>query len=125
MKLSEVVKNYRIDHGMSQRQFSAACNMSAGYISMLEEGVNPRTKEPLVPSIVTMRKLASAMGMRLDDLMSMVDGDMVISLGEEENAPTSKNDSERKEFIMLFASLNSENRRRILDLMQVLASSQK
>lgn len=83
MNLSEIVKKYRTEHDLSQRQFSAMCNMSTGYISMLEEGVNPRTKEPLVPSLVTLRKIAIAMGMNLDDLMSMIDGDSLVSINSQ------------------------------------------
>lgn len=79
MTLGNIIKKYRIDHQLSQRQFALQCRVSNGYISMLEEGRNPKTKEPIVPSIATMQKLATAMGMSLNDLMAET-SDMKVSL---------------------------------------------
>lgn len=123
MTLSQIVKDFRTEHGLSQRQFSAMCNMSAGYVSMLEEGVNPRTKEPLVPSLVTMKKIAVAMGISLDELMGMMDGNELVSLNEKDE-PAPKDEPERDEFARLFMTLTAENRKTILDLMKALVISQ-
>lgn len=123
MTLSQIVKDFRTEHGLSQRQFSAMCNMSTGYVSMLEEGVNPRTKEPLVPSLVTMKKISVAMGITLDELMGMMDGDELVSLNEKDE-PALKSEPERELFAKLFMTLTPENRKRILDLMQVLVEGQ-
>ena len=46
MTLGELIQEYRKEHGMSQRQFAIACQLSNGYISMLERGENPKTKTP-------------------------------------------------------------------------------
>lgn len=123
MTLSQIVKQFRTERGLSQRQFSAMCNMSTGYVSMLEEGVNPRTKEPLVPSLVTMRKIAIAMGMSLDELMSMVDGDALVSLSGKD-APAQQ-DERTSEVIQLFGALDQEHQETLLHVLRGLLADQK
>jgi transcriptional regulator with XRE-family HTH domain len=81
MTLGNIIKQYRENNKMSQRQFAIACDVSNGYISMLEEGRNPKTNEPIVPSLVTLRKLARAMHMSVDELMIAAD-EMEISLAD-------------------------------------------
>ena len=78
MKLSQFIINYRKDHGLSQRQFAKACDLSNAYISMLEKELNPKTKEPVQPSIPALRKLAIGMGITISDLLSSID-DILIS----------------------------------------------
>lgn len=122
MKLSKLVKQYREEHSLSQRQFSAMCGMSTGYVSMLEEGVNPRTKEPLVPSLVTMRKLSAAMGIGLDELLGMIDGDMLVSLSSKDPTLTPQEERE-KEFLTLFQRLSEEEQLLLLRQMRGLLTS--
>ncbi len=69
MKIGEKVKRYREEHDLSQRQFATLCNVSNGYISMLEEGKNPRTNEPITPTLSTIEKIAKAMGMSALELI--------------------------------------------------------
>ena len=73
MKLGEVVKQYRIKNDLSQRQFAKMCGISNGYISMLEEGKNPKTGEAIVPSLAMFKKLSSAMGITVNELMLQSD----------------------------------------------------
>lgn len=73
MKLGEMIKAYRHEHKISQRQFALRCNVSNGYISMLENGKNPKTDEPIVPSITILKSIASAMSMSLNDLLTDAD----------------------------------------------------
>lgn len=40
MELGEIIKQYRVEHGLSQRQFSKMCGVSNTYISFLENGRN-------------------------------------------------------------------------------------
>ena len=37
MTLSDLVQEYRREHGLSQRQFASICGLSNGYISMLSQ----------------------------------------------------------------------------------------
>ena len=73
MDIGRLIKEYREENGLSQRQFAQKCGVSNGYISMLEEGKNPKTNEPILPTLATMRKISSAMGCSLNDLMSSVE----------------------------------------------------
>ncbi|MBQ8497796.1 MAG: helix-turn-helix domain-containing protein [Clostridia bacterium] len=90
MKLGEYIKNYRLSKNLSQRQFATQCGISNGYISMLEEGRNPRTNEPLIPSLPMLKKIASGIGISIHDLISAVD-DMPISFNEEIDLPQNNN----------------------------------
>lgn len=79
MRLRDLIKNYRDTHDLSQRQFANQCNLSNGYISILEKGVNPRTGKPVTPTIPQLKKLADGMAMTLNELFDQVD-DMPVSL---------------------------------------------
>lgn len=79
MKLRDLIKNYRDAHDLSQRQFANQCNLSNGYISILEKGVNPKTGKPVTPTIPQLKKLADGMAMTLNELFEKVD-DMPVSL---------------------------------------------
>lgn len=73
MTLGEFVTNYRKEHGLSQRQFATKCGVSNGYVSMIEKNLNPKTQLPLIPSIPALTKIASGMGLTLNDLFRLVD----------------------------------------------------
>ena len=58
---------------------------------MLEEGKNPKTKEPIVPSMTTMKKIATAMGLTLNELMDAIDDMNISMLPATENIKENKN----------------------------------
>lgn len=86
MKLGEYIKQYRTDHGLSQRQFASMCGLSYGYISMLEKGVNTSTGTPIVPTLQTMRSLAAAMGTTIHKIAMDVD-DLYLDIAGEDKQP--------------------------------------
>ncbi len=49
---------------------------------MLEKGVNPKTNEPIMPSIVALKAISSAMNISLNDLLIQAD-DMPVNLSLE------------------------------------------
>lgn len=73
MTLGEYIIEYRQAHGLSQRQFAKQCDLTNGYINMIEAGINPKTKQPIVPSIASYKKIAQATGKSLHDLLSVID----------------------------------------------------
>lgn len=88
MTIGEIVKQYRDEHGLSQRQFAERCgDITNGYISMIEQGKNPSTGKPIVPSIDKVASLARAMGMTIHQLFDMAD-DSPVSTGASDNLPT-------------------------------------
>lgn len=95
MTFSELLIKHRSDHSLSQRKFAELCGLSNGYISMLENNLNPSTGKPVIPTLPALNKIARGMGISLDDLLSMVDDNAVISLrrdpAPEENYPLPDN----------------------------------
>lgn len=49
MRLEERIKQLRINRNMTMQQLADLSNLTKGYISMLEKGLNPSTKKPIVP----------------------------------------------------------------------------
>lgn len=86
MTLGEYLKQYRDFHDLSQRQFAALCGVSNGYISMLEKGENPKTGEPITPTMQSVVSIARGMGMTMQELLSEVD-DLYLDLTENEKQP--------------------------------------
>ena len=61
-KLGKNLKKIRTEKGISQGDISRTLNMDRGYISSVENGRRN-------PTIVTLEKLASALGVGVDDLI--------------------------------------------------------
>lgn len=80
MKLGKLVQEYREFCGLSQRQFATLCNLSNGYISLLEEGVNPKTKLPITPTFASLEKIAKAMKVDPYDLQMIHQYDIYIDI---------------------------------------------
>lgn len=88
MTLGEIILQYRTEHGMSQRQFADLCKgVSNGYISMVEQGRNPSTGKPVVPSIEKLKLFADAMQMSLHDLLEQAD-DMPVDVSGDRPLPS-------------------------------------
>ena len=80
MLLGEIIANYRKENNLSQRKFAERCKgISNGYISMIENNRNPKTDEPIVPSLGKLKIIAEAMEMSLEDLLNSAD-DMPVEL---------------------------------------------
>lgn len=72
MELRDVLKAYRAENGLSQREFAKKCGLSNTHISNLEAGVNPQTGKKTVSDIGTYQKISAAMGMTLRDLFNII-----------------------------------------------------
>jgi len=110
MTLSELIINYRTEHGLSQRQFGIKCGVSNGYISMLERNVNPSTGDPAMPSLTMLQKIARGMDTTVDDLFDKID-DMPVTLNR---APSHSFDLE--------AYIDTLTDAQLLDLLQRLTA---
>lgn len=80
MTLGDLIKEYRSDHKLSMDEFAQRSGLSKAYVSILERNVNPSTGKPAVPSLETIKGVSSAMGIDVNDLVSALDGDQIISL---------------------------------------------
>mgnify|MGYP003308391292 CR=1 FL=1 len=83
MNLGEYIKEYRQEHGVSQRGFAAISGLTNGYISMLENNKHPKTGEPIAPTLETYKKVAVATGLSFDDLIAMIDDNIVLNARPE------------------------------------------
>lgn len=74
MTVGEIIKKYREENKISQRQFAVRCGISNGYISMLENGINPTTGEAPMPSLSALNNIARGMNTSLQNLLTLADG---------------------------------------------------
>lgn len=131
MDLKEYLRAYRASHGLSQRQFANACGLSNGYISMIERGYNPKTKEQIICSLPTLQKLAAGMHISLNQLLTEID-DMPVDLvgeGHTTNRPAPKSESRPTnpidiELTELVTGLPQEKKMEALHYLRYLASNQ-
>ena len=120
MKLGDLIREYRGQNDLSQRQFAIQCGLSNGYISMLERGENPKTHKPVTPTLQQIKKLADGMRMTTTELMGVVD-DMPVDLSTDKEEPNRKtvelNDN--------YFNLTPENRALIDEMIVKLIRSQE
>lgn len=121
MTLGEIVKAYRLEHGMSQRQFASRSGLSNSYVSMLEQNMNSKNGQPIIPSLVAIKKVADAMCISVDSLLYQL-GETEIDLTEEPTAQIG--DELDKEIIKLLRELPVETKESLLDLMRKVAKNE-
>ena len=77
MLLGEYISDYRKENNLSMKELADKCNLSKGYISMLENNFKPtNTGKNITPSITVIKKLADGMNTDFDLLLSMINGDV-------------------------------------------------
>ena len=69
MKIGEVIKQYREERNLSQREFALRCDLSNAQISWLEIGIGSNGK-PVKPTFDTVRKVAKGMGISAEQLIT-------------------------------------------------------
>ena len=84
MTIGEIIKNYRTANDLSMDNFGKLASLSKAYISILERGSNPRNNKPVIPSIDTLRAIAQAMNMDLNELINLLDDNQKNKLSENE-----------------------------------------
>lgn len=80
MTLGDILKEYRDSHDISMDEFSKRSNLSKGYISMLENNINPRNSKPISPTLPTIKKVADGMSIDMDSLLKMMDKSQSVSI---------------------------------------------
>ena len=74
MKLSDFIKDYRVKNKLTSQQLADKCDLSKGYISMLENNFKPRnTHKVITPSIAVIKKIADGTGFDFDFLLRLID----------------------------------------------------
>lgn len=120
MTIGEIIKEYRKKNNLSQREFANRCGLSNGSISLMEKGINPKTNEPIIPSLPTLNTLAKGMGMTIDELLERM-GDTEVSLSRTSDR---RQNTRTAEFVKLFNLLNSEQQKLIIAQIRGILASQ-
>lgn len=118
MKLGDFIQEYRKQHDLSQRQFAEKCNLSNGYISMLEKGMNPNTGEPVTPTLLNLKKLADGMNITIMKLLEVID-DMPLNISEQVNI------NQTSYIQILYDNLNTEGQEQLLNYTKYLFMQDK
>lgn len=79
MTLGAIIKNYRLEHGLSMDSFSERSGISKAYISLLEKNKHPKTGKSIAPSVQCIKQAADGMNMDFNVLFSMLDGDVSLN----------------------------------------------
>ncbi len=128
MTLSELIKKYRQEHGMSMREFGRKCGFSNAYISILESGVNPRSGEVLKPTLATYQKIAAAMGISIDSLFSMLQDGALVTLPSQMNMDDDivalreelRTNPELRTLLSASAKLTADDLRKVIDIVRAI-----
>lgn len=78
MTIGDVIREFRKLNDLSLEEFGKMCGLSRSYISMLENNKDPRGN-PVNPSLETIDKIATAIGVDTDALVGQIDQDVVIN----------------------------------------------
>lgn len=74
--IGEFIKQYRGD--ISLRDFAKKCDISHTHLDSIEKGYDPRTGKPIRVTVDTLKKIAKAMNMSINDLL-IKSGDVKVS----------------------------------------------
>ena len=120
MTLGKIVEEYLNLHNMSQRSFAKKCGMSSGYISMIVNGINPRSNTPIVPTLKSLNGIARGMNISIDELLSKMDDSVVeLDFGKSEG-------SDRvAEFTRLFSQLTDDQQMMIIASIRGILANDK
>ena len=65
--IGEYIRKYRGD--ISLRDFADKCGISHTHLDSIEKGIDPRTGKPVKVTVETLKKIANAMNMTINDLL--------------------------------------------------------
>ena len=125
MTLGDIVKKYREQNNITLGEFANTCALSKGYISMLENNINPRNNRPISPTLPSMAKIAAGMGIELDTLLKMLDGKQSVQLIEDNAEQTTTVFPYCKEILDVCEQLSPANRSRVLSYSKKLLDTQE
>lgn len=94
--IGEYIKKYRGD--TSLREFAKKCNISHTHLDSIEKGYDPRTGKPVSVTVETLKKIAKAMNMTINDLL-IKSGDVQLNMEEEKKISNESFNEETKKYI--------------------------
>lgn len=116
MYIGDFIKKYRQEHNMSMQNFANITGLSKAYVGMLEKIYNPKTNQPISPSIDKLNQIAKGIGITLDDLLQQLDGSQPIIIPPPKEENLKKIFSERLVIIMRERNINQNELAKILQV---------
>ena len=122
MTLGDVIREFRELNKISGEEFGKMADLSKSYISMLENNKDPRGN-PINPSLETIDKVATAIGVDLDTLVSKIDQDIVVNRKNSTIANFDNSDEEagvKWKFIRYcYEHASQEEKNKVLTILKV------
>jgi len=117
MNLGEAIKNIRLAKGLSQGEMQKRTGILRSYLSRVENGHT-------VPSLATLQRLASAMGVALSDFFA-ANGHPADGAPALASTPTDPAGQYLTELKTLLPQLTSQQRDQLLDMVKDMTSTLK
>lgn len=73
MLLGDIIKQYRSEHNLSQRDFGKKCELSHTYIAALEKKVDTRSGKTITPTVDAVKNISKGLGIPLQELLNILD----------------------------------------------------
>ncbi|WP_295181556.1 helix-turn-helix transcriptional regulator [Veillonella sp.] len=86
MHIGDLIKKYRTEHNLTQKQMGQLLGFTKAYISMLELNKNSRSGKPIAPSTTVLKAVADLYEISIDDLLTLLDGDQLIDLAPNKDS---------------------------------------
>lgn len=125
MKLFKLIKKYREDNSLTMEQFASLCSLSKGYISMLEKNENPQTKKPIIPSLVSLKKISKAMNIDFNEFLDVLDNQKVSLLNNDEEIISSLKTEQEENLLTDFRKLNATGKIKAAEYISDLTDTEK
>lgn len=114
--IGEFIRKYR--GNMSLREFANKCGISHTHLDSVEKGYDPRTNKPVRITVETLKKIANAMNMSVNDLL-IQSGEVKLDEIVYDNAEHIKDTITIKIYGSIKAGVPLESQNDIVDYMDV------
>ena len=123
MTLGNIISEFRALNDLTMDDFSKRSGISKSYISMLEKNKDYRGNA-ITPSIETIDKVATAIGIDVDTLVSKIDQNIVINSSNQQLTEFFESNDEENaikwKFIRYcFEHASKEDQERVLSILRV------
>ena len=105
MTLGDLIRTYREQHNLSMDEFAKRAQLTRPYVWMLEKNKNTKNNKPIIPSVTTLKKVASAVNMTLGALLEILDDNYPVRLETRINVT-----SQELEHIEKYRALTEEHK---------------
>ena len=122
MTLGDIIKKYREENSATMEQVAKLCDITKGYVAMLERNINSKTGKPVKPTIETILKVCDGLRLDINEVFSLLDDDYMISLPVKQNLPLSQDE---EDLLSLYRSLDASGKKLVIDYTDTLCASKK